>query len=293
MMRSVSDQQPSVGAGRLRPAGAPGLSPWLFLVLSIAVTWVFWWPAAVVSGSHPAISRLLHYAGGAGPLFVTVILLVVGPTALRRSYRARLARLRFSAGWWATVVLLPVFVTALAVLCDRLLGNAAAFDPLSDWASHPVGALSTAALLLVFGPLPEELAWRGYGLPRLREGHGPLVSTLLLGGTWALWHLPLFWVQGSYQAGLGAGTGRFWLYFAAALATAFLYTWVWEGTASTPAAIVLHFSVNCSGELFSPSPRVDGIRTAVYAVAAIMLALVWLRGSASRDSGASQERRRA
>ena len=52
----------------------------------------------------------------------------------------------------------------------------------------------------------EELGWRGYVLDRLQEKRSALVSSLILGVVWSLWHLPLFFVQGSYQAGLGVGT---------------------------------------------------------------------------------------
>jgi membrane protease YdiL (CAAX protease family) len=48
-----------------------------------------------------------------------------------------------------------------------------------------------ALQLLLLGPLAEELCWRGYALDALQEKWGALVSSLVLGFFWPLWHLPL------------------------------------------------------------------------------------------------------
>lgn len=118
---------------------------------------------------------------------------------------------------------IPLVVTGVAVLTDYVLGNHAAAVPLMEELSAPVDLMVMATFLLVFGPLPEELSWRGLGLPLLRGSHGALASTLVLAGVWVVWHLPLFWLEGSYQFELGILTPDFWLYMAAAFATTFLF----------------------------------------------------------------------
>lgn len=76
-----------------------------------------------------------------------------------------------------------------------------------------IGSVSVALGLVFFtfwfGPLPEELGWRGFALDRLQRRTTALRASLILGTLWALWHLPLFYMPGTYQAGLGAGTARF------------------------------------------------------------------------------------
>ena len=53
------------------------------------------------------------------------------------------------------------------------------------------------------GPVSEEVDWRGYALERFEGRHGPLTATLLLGvARWA-WHIPLFFMERTLQAGEG------------------------------------------------------------------------------------------
>ncbi len=41
------------------------------------------------------------------------------------------------------------------------------------------------------GQAGEEIGWRGYALPRMAERIGLPRASLLLGGIWAVWHLPV------------------------------------------------------------------------------------------------------
>jgi len=43
----------------------------------------------------------------------------------------------------------------------------------------------------------EEMGWRGYVLPRLQVKYSALVSSLVIGVIWSVWHLPKFFGTGS------------------------------------------------------------------------------------------------
>lgn len=45
--------------------------------------------------------------------------------------------------------------------------------------------------------LGEELAWRGFALPRLLLRHKALAASLILGVFWGLWHRPLVCTEGA------------------------------------------------------------------------------------------------
>ena len=45
------------------------------------------------------------------------------------------------------------------------------------------------------GPLGEELGWRGFLYPIITEKYGWLASAFIVGVIWALWHLPLWFIE--------------------------------------------------------------------------------------------------
>lgn len=93
--------------------------------------------------------------------------------------------------------------TLLAALVDIIQGG---------WGIAPEGIsqlliLPMLIFWLFFGPVPEEPGWRGYALDGLQSRHSALVSSLIVGIVWLAWHLPLFFIEGTWQAEhLGVGT---------------------------------------------------------------------------------------
>lgn len=108
----------------------------------------------------------------------------------------RMIRVRVP-GWTWLIALVGVPALAWVVVA----GSAALGRPASVGSELPVGGLAGALLLNAWMfLLTEEVAWRGFALPRLQQRMRPLVADMLLGGIWALWHLPLFFVDGSFQS---------------------------------------------------------------------------------------------
>lgn len=66
---------------------------------------------------------------------------------------------------------------------------------------------------MLAGPIPEELGWHGYALAGLQVRFSALWASLVLGVIWALWHVPLYFIEGTYQAEeVGWLTQRFWVF---------------------------------------------------------------------------------
>lgn len=72
-----------------------------------------------------------------------------------------------------------------------LPGAASSFDPLTPakWSEY---LWLFPLVILVGGPLFEEIGWRGFVLPRLERKFGPLIGTIVLGLIWASWRYPQY-----------------------------------------------------------------------------------------------------
>lgn len=56
--------------------------------------------------------------------------------------------------------------------------------------------------LFIIGGGFEEIGWRGYLQPKLEKETGYLVSVLIVGVIWSIWHLPLWLINGTVQSAL-------------------------------------------------------------------------------------------
>lgn len=121
----------------------------------------------------------------------------------------------------------------------------------------------------------EELAWRGYVLPRLQSRYNALFSSLVIGLLWSIWHLPYF-------LGTGSSTGRSFLWFTLAhLALAVLYTWLYNNTGGSLLLVTLfHASGNTAGMFLPVTFAVRGgllsnLMILLYLLAALLITLYW------------------
>jgi membrane protease YdiL (CAAX protease family) len=80
----------------------------------------------------------------------------------------------------------PVAITGLAAGLTIAAGGSAAALPGIDWVQIAATFGSTVIIVGLF----EEVGWRGYALPRLQQRMTNLRAALVLGGIWAIWHLP-------------------------------------------------------------------------------------------------------
>ena len=76
----------------------------------------------------------------------------------------------------------------------------------------PASQFGLLAIGQVWVSLGEELGWRGFALPRLESLFSPRLATLVIAAAWGVWHLPMFFVSGSWQAGTSP-----WLFAASIL----------------------------------------------------------------------------
>lgn len=247
-------------------------APWFFLILTFGISWLFWKPTALSGqGIDTFPVSLLFYLGGAGPPLAGIFLtyLTQGKVG-RRDYWQRIIEFkRIGVGWYAVILLTFPILALLAVLVDIFArGKGAQFET--------VTRVPFAASALLFGPLPEELGWRGYALDRLQVKLSALTSSLILGAALSIWHLPLFFIEGTYQNGLGLGKLPSWLFMMAMLPESILMTWIYNNNQrSTLSAVLFHFMINFTRELFTATERAEFLQVLLLTAAALVVIVVW------------------
>ena len=256
-------------------------SPWVYFLATFVWTWVFW-GIAIATGANME---------EAGTGIILLVLGVIGPAvtgitftyltrdkAGRRDYWQRIISFkRIPAKWYLVIFLFVPVMHGIAALIDDLAGGGGSTwgEVVTNAAKDPL-AIITLFMFAALIPFLEELGWRGNVLDRLLERYNALASSLILGTIWSLWHLPMFFIPGSYQAGLGIGTVAFWLFFLAIVPLSIPITWLFNNTKrSTLAAILFHAMVNFTGELILLSSRADNIYNLLWFVAAFAIAAIW------------------
>lgn len=256
--------------------------PWIFFALALGWSWLLWIPVAALGISQLAFPGILLYAlGGLGPPLAAIFLLYrVHSPGSRRDYWRRVVDFRrIGLTWYAVIFVLPFTWSVLGILTGVLLGAPApSFERAAELLSGPIAIFPLILVVLLFGPLPEELGWRGYGLEGLLGRMSALAASLLLGAVWALWHWPQFFMRDSYIGEVfPMGTPIFWVGWALpTVAYSVMYTWIYNHTGrSVLSAILFHFAANFWGELLTVRGEMVLFRSVWIVVLVIAIVSIW------------------
>jgi len=219
--------------------------------------------------------------GVLGPAVSAIFLTcLTGDKQERRDYWSRLISFkRIGPRWCAIIILIAPVYSVLAILTGLVIkGNIPAFDTAVGYVTHPLTIIPFAIMRLVYGPLPEELGWRGYALDRLQRKWNALVSSLVLGVIWAVWHTPMFFIRGSLMSEVfPLWSTKFWVAMGPGiLAGAVVMTWIYNNTQrSTLAAILFHFMMNFTGEFLRLPGDIKTYQFVWLTIIAIVVTLVY------------------
>lgn len=191
-----------------------------------------------------------------------------------RDFWRRLILFSIPSSYLGFILLLMPCVIIMATVLSLIFGYSTEQFLLSKEFSVLRGWKILGLLLpVVLAPLIEELAWRGYGVDSLRAYHNLFVTSVLFGTLWALWHLPLFFVKGSYHSQLwNLGFLYALNFFVSVFIVAFLMNWVYYHTdRSIPALILFHSMLNLSSILLRTEPFTKCIATILLALVLLIL----------------------
>ncbi len=209
-----------------------------FLTLSFGLTWGL---AAIAILFPDQIAAIFGEIGLTNPLVILAVyspgiagvLLVWRHNGLKGlgSFFRRLTLWRAPISWWLFLILGIPAIVGLGAALKGTLGNPFPFSP---WYQ----VLPALALALFLGPI-EEFGWRGLALPLLQRRLSPFWAGLVLGGIWALWHVPSFLISGMPQSAWSAGP-----YFLGIIAISVILTPLFNvSRGSLLIAILYHFQM--------------------------------------------------
>lgn len=214
-----------------------------FVVLAYVISWVLWVPVVVIFpdvADPPWWAIAVAFVGIFGPSIAAVITAAIrGGRSEVHALVAKLCRWRVGWFWYALVLITPPAFVWGGVAVFVALGGSVSIASMT-W---PLSAALILATFVPFGPLGEELGWRGYALPRLDKGLSPLTSSVLLGVIWAAWHAPMFWFPPIGLPSRSISSVGMWA--ANVVGFSILLSFVARRTRySVPIAILLHATLN-------------------------------------------------
>jgi membrane protease YdiL (CAAX protease family) len=242
-------------------------------VLAFAISGVFFAP--VVAGVLPVGFAQL---GALGPSLAGIILAAIeGRKGGVRELLGRFLIWRAGIQWWAFVLLFPIIAYLGARYLFNLFGgptvDLSAFGPLYS-------VVPTMLFLIVFAGMGEEFGWRGFAMPRLQARYNALVSSIIVGVIWTLWHLPMYFVEGLMQYEMRLALGfvpALLIYMAFNIVNSIQHTWVFNNAkGSVLLACVFHGAGNAwAGYVgFRGSPGEGTAFTVLNGIIALIIVLL-------------------
>jgi membrane protease YdiL (CAAX protease family) len=261
-----------------------------FFMFTFALTWIgstiYYFGSPMGGQILPSIlttpSSILWYYGPC--LSAIMITRVTGGKSSVRRFLKRLLDWRLSWKWYAFIILYPLGLHLAVVYGDLLLGGP---TPVFFHAEGvPTGnkwlvLIGLVIFQILMRGIGEETGWRGYALPALQSRWNSLISSLILGAFWCLWHLH------PANFSLLSTSGIFLL--GNIFATTILYTWVYNHTnGSIFVAAFFHMTLNVAEFVVPIGMTEAGLTRNLLQIAVLIITLTVLLLVSGPDLGAKR-----
>ncbi len=244
------------------------------LVIGVILMFALTWPIDLANSGFlpfpvaPALAIFVGYG------LVLASLIMTSLTLGKDGVRALLKRFliwRVGWKWYLVAFLLMPSMQIVSVLLSALVRQAP-IDFSTVYAYKIFGpSVNLLALIVPFFLFDaiangEEIAWRGYVLPRLQAKYSALASSLIVGVIWGLWHLPKYLSHWD--------TATFVFFMAGISARAVLYTWLYNNTkGSLLLTTLFHASGNTGGILL---PIANTVTNGNLLASIVQLLIEWI-----------------
>lgn len=249
--------------------------PIRFYVTVFATTWFFWLFAILFNdGLTNTLGMVL---GGICPATVAIITVFTSKSdALKKDFKRKIFNFwKLKPLYIFAAVLLFSAIVAGSILLSTAFGESLEqFSFTKDFSFTGVGVMSAFATIFLAAVL-EEVGWRGYGEDSIAQYCSWFKESIIFGIVWALWHLPLFWIPGTYHYEIRDMNVLYMLNFLISVAPmGFITTWVYvKNGRSMLASIIFHLFINFMQEKIAMTQTTKCVETIVVVIAATIIVL--------------------
>lgn len=249
--------------------------PFSFYLLTLSITWLFWIIAIILDSE--ILSTVGMVLGMFTPALVSIFMIAFSNNhELKKDFKEKL--FNFKKINLKNLILTALFcfiAVYISILLSTLFGQSLnQFSFTDDFSFEGIGAVS-ALLTILFASSVEEFGWHNYGVDSLSHNNSWFKTSLIFSIIWSSWHLPLFWIPGSYQCGLRETNIWFMINFIiSVIPLAFIINWVYiKNNRSIVACIVFHLFINFMQEKIAMTPITKCVETGVMFVLAISIVI--------------------
>lgn len=218
----------------------------LFYIIAFAFSWALWAPQVLSDRGIlqiPSFILSLSTFGAYGPLIAALGLTFFyqGKKGIIE-FLKRVIKFNFNLKWY-----LIIFLTFPLILGGSLVLAGVSFTEILSETNPMIIFIGFFVVFFTTGPLQEELGWRGYALDRLQKKWNALISSIVVGFMWGIWHLPLFFMlrEESYY------NNPIWGLILSTILISILFTWIYNNTGrSIMGALLFHTMWNFSNWIF-------------------------------------------
>ena len=255
--------------------------PVRFYGIVFALTWTFWFAAAIVGHNRADNSvgislTFMLFGLLVPPVTALFTILLSKNVALKKDLRDKLIGL-FRVKPFHVIAAIIVFgaIITVSILLSTLFGQSIDQFAFTDDFSFAGGG-AAALLTIVLAAFFEELGWRGYAEDSIAYYCSWWKESIIFGIVWSLWHFPLFLIPDTYHFNILHESPWFAVNFLVSiLPLGFIFTWVYvKNERSIFACMIFHFFVNLMQEKIAMTQTTKCVETFVlYIVAGIIVLL--------------------
>ena len=249
--------------------------PKRFYIQVFIATWTFWLFAILFNNGLTCTIGM--FLGLISPASIAIITVFTSKSdALKKDFKRKI----FNFWKLKPLYILGGYLIMAAVIVSSIFASLLFGESLEQFSftegftfNGPgiFGAMATITLAAIL----EEVGWRGYGEDSIAQYHSWFKESIIFGFVWALWHLPLFWIPGTYHLEIRQMSNWYMInFFISVIPMGFVTTWVYvKNGRSMLASILFHLFVNFIQEKVAMTQNTKCIETLFVTIAALIIVL--------------------